>query len=397
MGPWWHELFQRLQAAPGDDDLLPPAIPGQEVGAKEGEAAAPRPRCSPCRPSHSVAAPLAALLAVLYGGGARARRALYAHRILKAHRLPAPVVSVGNLTVGGTGKTPVVACLAQWWRDQGKKMAILSRGYGGQAQGVTRLSDGQRLYHRPPEVGEEAYWLARTLPGVAVYTGANRYAAGLDAWRDLKPGLFLLDDGFQHFQLHRDLDIVLLDAAAPFGNGRLLPRGPLREPTATLAAAQVLILTRYEAARHRDVLGRFKAVFPEKPVLTAAIAPLAVRIYPGAQEVPLQGLKQVPLFAFAGLARPQVFCRTLSDLAVDLKGWRAFPDHYALAVGDRRQLVREARASGAAALITTAKDWARLGERWEADLPLWVLEVEAQLSQPDLIPAYLDRTLENPA
>ena len=153
-------------------------------------------------------------------------------------QLPAPVVSVGNLTVGGTGKTPVVACLARLLQDRGKRVAILSRGYGGQSRNVTCISDGQHTYKKPPEVGEEPYWLARTLPGVAVYTGACRYAAGLAAWQEFKPDLFLLDDGFQHFQLYRDLDLVLLDAAAPFGNGYLLPRGPLREPLTALAAAQ---------------------------------------------------------------------------------------------------------------------------------------------------------------
>ena len=164
------------------------------------------------------------------------------------------MVSVGNLTVGGTGKTPVTTCLARLLQDRGQRVAILSRGYGGQSRGVTCISDGQHLYHKPPEVGEEPYWLARSLPGVAVNTGACRYAAGLAAWEEFKPDLFLLDDGFQHFQLHRDLDLVLLDAASPFGNGFLLPRGPLREPLTALAAAQALILTRFDPHATRPSL-----------------------------------------------------------------------------------------------------------------------------------------------
>ena len=115
-------------------------------------------------------------------------------------------------------------------------MAILSRGYGGQSRGVTCISDGNSIYQKPPQVGEEAYWLARTLPGVAVYTGASRYAAGLAAWEEFKPDLFLLDDGFQHFQLHRDLDLVLLDAAAPSATATCCP-GPLREPLSALRGA----------------------------------------------------------------------------------------------------------------------------------------------------------------
>ncbi|MDP1761876.1 MAG: tetraacyldisaccharide 4'-kinase, partial [Deltaproteobacteria bacterium] len=113
----------------------------------------------------------AAVASRLYGLGARGRRALYARGWLTARRLPTPVVSVGNLMVGGTGKTPVVACLARLWRDRGKRVAILSRGYGGQSRNVACISDGRQTYKKPPEVGEEPYWLARTLPGVAVYTG----------------------------------------------------------------------------------------------------------------------------------------------------------------------------------------------------------------------------------
>jgi len=362
-GSYWHELFARLQAADGARDLLSPGLP------------------LPAPPLPASILTLAAALAAIYGLGARARRGLYTRGWLPVKRLPAPVVSVGNLTVGGTGKTPTVACLARLFQDRGLRVAILSRGYRGQGAGVLKVSDGERLYQKPPAVGDEAYWLARSLPGVAVYTGACRYRAGLAAWEEAQPDLFLLDDGFQHFQLHRDLDIVLLDADSPFGNGRLLPRGPLREPVSTLAAAQVLILTRYQAERHQEVLAQLRAAFPEKTVLTAAIAPAAVRLYPGGLEAPLQDLKGQSLLAFAGLARPQFFARTLRELGVNLKGFQAFPDHHLYRAGDLVMLIREARTRGAAALITTTKDWARLGERWEADLPLWVLEVQARLGE----------------
>jgi tetraacyldisaccharide 4'-kinase len=308
--------------------------------------------------------------------------------------LPAPVVSVGNLTVGGAGKTPVVACLARLLQDRGKRVAILSRGYGGQSRGVTCISDGRNTYKKPPEVGEEPYWLARTLPGVAVYTGACRYAAGLAAWGEVKPDLFLLDDGFQHFQLHRDLDLVLLDAASPFGNHRLLPRGPLREPLAALAAAHSLILTRFDPERHQAQLATIHRTFPDKPVLTASIIPVSVTAYPGGQAGAPTALRHRALTAFAGLARPEVFAATLQELGVDLKGFRIFPDHHAYTQEELDRLTAAALEMGAGALVTTGKDWARLGERWDRELPLWVLEVEARLGEPEQVLKLLDRSLQ---
>jgi tetraacyldisaccharide 4'-kinase len=363
MRPYWHNLFRRLQ---GDQGEGPPPGPVVRAGA--------------------------VLASRFYGLGAGLRRSLYARGWLRVRKLPAPVVSVGNLTVGGTGKTPVVACLARLWRDRGRRVAILSRGYGGQSHNVACISDGRQTYKKPPEVGEEPYWLARTLPGVAVYTGACRYAAGLAAWQEVKPDLFLLDDGFQHFQLYRDLDLVLLDAAAPFGNGYLLPRGPLREPLTALAAAQALILTRIESSRHQAQLAAIRAAFPDKPVLTAAITPVSVTAYPGGQSNAPAALRHLPLMAFAGLARPEVFTATLQELGADLKGCRTFPDHHIYSPAELDLLVAAARTLGAGGLVTTGKDWARLGERWDGELPLWVLEVEARLADAEPILDLLDRT-----
>jgi tetraacyldisaccharide 4'-kinase len=362
MRPYWHNLFRRLQGA---DDAGPPPNAGLTAAAM--------------------------IASRFYGLGAGLRRTLYARGLLRTKKLPAPVISVGNLTVGGTGKTPVVACLAALWRDRGRRVAILSRGYGGRIQGPTRLSDGERLYHKPPEVGEEPYWLARALPGVAVYTGADRYAAGLAAWEEFKPDLFLLDDGFQHFQLHRDLDLVLLDAAAPFGNGSLLPRGPLREPLTALSAAQIIILTRFDHPRHEANLSAIQKRFPDKMVLTASISPVRVTSHPGGQAQAPEVVGHRALMAFAGLARPEVFAATLQDLGVDLKGFKFFPDHHNYTPQEVHDLAATARTLGAEALITTGKDWARLGERWHECVPLWVLEVEARLSEPEGVLAFLER------
>jgi lipopolysaccharide heptosyltransferase II/tetraacyldisaccharide 4'-kinase len=337
----------------------------------------------------------------LYQVGARARRGLYQRSWLPTKHLPPPVVSVGNLTVGGTGKTPLTAYLARFFQGRQKRVAILSRGYGGRRTEVTCLSDGERLYHKPPEVGEEAFWLAQSLPGVLVYTGPCRYAAGMAAWRDHRPDIFLLDDGFQHFQVVRDLDLVLLDADRPFGNGRLLPAGPLREPLNTLREADVLILTRYDQKRHRDRLRDLRRTFPHLDIFTAAIESASVRRFPGGEEHPPESLRGLPALAFAGLARPRVFEKTLMALGADLRGFRTFPDHFAFAPEDLADLIREAHNRGAQALITTTKDWARLGEAWQGDFPLWVLEVAARVEPEDgfrqCLSAALEQTLAYPA
>jgi tetraacyldisaccharide 4'-kinase len=362
MQPYWHNLFRRLQ---GDRGAGRPPGPVVRAGA--------------------------VLAARLYGLGAGWRRALYDRGLLRTRTLPAPVVSVGNLTVGGTGKTPVTACLARLWQDRGRRVAILSRGYGGESRGVTCIGNGQQTFQKPPAVGEEPYWLARTLPGVAVYTGACRYAAGLAAWEELRPDLFLLDDGFQHMQLHRDLDLVLLDAAAPFGNGYLLPRGPLREPRAALAAAHGLILTRFDPELHQAQLTALRRTFPDKTVLTAGIVPVGATAYPGERTEAPAALNHLALVAFAGLARPEVFARTLEELGADLKGFQTFPDHHAYHREELDRLTAAARTLGAGALITTAKDWAALGERWDRDVPLWVLEVEARIAEPEKLLDLLDQ------
>ncbi|MFZ5448704.1 MAG: tetraacyldisaccharide 4'-kinase [Thermodesulfobacteriota bacterium] len=362
MRPYWHNLFRRLQGAEG-------AGPPPNAGITT----------------------VAAVASCLYGLGAGLRRTLYVRGVFEARRLPAPVVSVGNLTVGGTGKTPVVASLARLWQDRGKRVAILSRGYGGQTQGVIRLSNGERLYHRPPEVGDEPYWLARNLPGVAVYTGACRYAAGLAAWKEFKPDIFLLDDGFQHFQLHRDLDLVLLDATSPFGNGFLLPRGPLREPRTALNTAQIIVLTRFDPERHQASLVAIQASFPNHKVLTSSIYPVRVTSHPGGHSESPESLRHRPLMAFAGLARPEVFAAALRQLGADLKGFQTFPDHHVYTSEELRHLAEAAGLRGAGALVTTGKDWMRLGEHWDEKVLLWVLEVEARLSEPERLLEFFEQ------
>jgi tetraacyldisaccharide 4'-kinase len=348
----WHTAFRTLQEETG--------APGPGLALRTGAMA-----CS-----------------WLYHLGAWGRRSLYDRGWLQAKRLPVPVLSIGNLVVGGVGKTPLTAFLAQHFQAAGCRVAIISRGYGGEAQGINVVSDGRQIFLKPPQAGDEAYLLALKLPGIPVITGADRYQAGLQGWEAFRPDLILLDDGFQHFQLYRDLDVVLLDAAHPFGNGQLLPRGPLREPVSTLQRPLVLVLTRYEVDRHHSTWEDVRTAFPAAIVLRAAFQISHAVKYPGSQEVSLAELAKVGLAAMAGLARPEVFAASLREVGVDLKHFFIFPDHHTFTAGELAGLVDAARRFGAEGLVTTEKDWTRLAGDWNSALPLYVVHLKINLLDP---------------
>ena len=206
---------------------------------------------------------LLVIISVPYGIVIRLRALAYALVAVPSHTLPRPVISVGNLTVGGTGKTPAVAMLARHFIARGKKVAVLSRGYGGALRGREALvSDGETIFLSAVEAGDEPFLLASSVPGLAVVVGSDRYGAGLRALERLAPDIFILDDGFQHLRLRRDLNILLLDSSRPFGNERVLPAGLLREPQSAGNRADLIIYTRSSEGGEPDH-------FPGKPACRA--------------------------------------------------------------------------------------------------------------------------------
>jgi tetraacyldisaccharide 4'-kinase len=321
----------------------------------------------------------AALLEHLYSLGAIGRRSLYDHGWLQPKRLPCPVLSIGNLVAGGTGKTPLTAFLAGCFQAGRCRVAILSRGYGGQAAGINVVSDGRRLLIDYPEAGDEACLLARKLPEIPIITGPDRFQAGMLAWERFRPELFLLDDAFQHVQLYRDLDIVLLDAKRPFGNGRMLPRGPLREPVSTLNRPLVLVLTRYEPEKHHDIFENIRSSFPGATVVRSAFRLSHAVKYPEAAVVSLSELAQMDLTAMAGLAHPEFLAASLEDEEVKIKKFFEFPDHHAFSARELAEVTAETRRMGAAGLVTTEKDWIRMARIWDFSLPLFVASLEVKL------------------
>jgi tetraacyldisaccharide 4'-kinase len=329
-------------------------------------------------------------LGALYGVVTRARLALYRKGALRVHRLAAPVISVGNLTTGGTGKTPLVEWLARWLARENRRPCILTRGYGRANAGArVVVSDGERVLAEASEGGDEPRLLAERLQGVAaVISDADRVAAAQWAFRNLRSNLFILDDGFQHLRVARDLNIVTVDATNPWGGGRLLPWGRLREPARGLSRADCCVITRADQAANIEALREeVKCRSGGRPVFlsrarTNGLRPVASLPSKDSREAGLASplsITEAPkeVAAFCALGNPQSFFTHLRNDGFTLKHQRAFPDHHVYTQSDIEALEREAQSSGARALLTTAKDDVKLREL-RFQLQCYVVEIELE-------------------
>ncbi|MBF0627884.1 MAG: tetraacyldisaccharide 4'-kinase [Magnetococcales bacterium] len=302
--------------------------------------------------------------------------------ICRAYRAPCPVISVGNLTVGGTGKTPMVLWIARRLQAAGHRVAVVSRGYRQESRArVTVVADPDGVRLAPPEAADEAVLIARSLPGVTVLTGADRPALIRHAVEALQCDRIVMDDGFHRLDVARDLDLVLVDARRPFGNGRLLPGGILREFPAALSRCDALILTRADdpisTGKSLERLGR---LFPGQPLLTAIHAPTAwIPIHPPGPPLPLDALRGQAAYAFCGLAAPEGFQRTLAALPLALTGFHPFPDHHPFTSAELERLQKEAQKGGADCLVCTEKDAVKVHA--SPAIPLFALRVEMQVEQ----------------
>jgi tetraacyldisaccharide 4'-kinase len=286
----------------------------------------------------------------------RLRAAAYRFGVLPVKRLPRPVISIGNLTMGGTGKTPTVLMISRMAMARGKRVVVLTRGYGGSREGETRIvSDGRSLLLSPEEAGDEPCLLAASLPGLMVVMGSDRYRAGCLALESLSPDCFILDDGFQHQRLHRDLDILLLDGASPYANGWSFPAGYLREPPSASARADLIILTRHAVSNGMPHgLPATVPVSGSSHTLTGYV-PLT-----GGELRPLSDLAGRRIVAFCGIADPTAFFDGVEAAGVRLVSTLAFPDHTKYGTAEMEALGRLKQQSRADCLVTTAKDAVKL-------------------------------------
>lgn len=337
------------------------------------------------------------LLAVAFASAVKLRGTCYRRGICRSGRLPCFVISIGNITAGGTGKTPMAQYVAERCRAWGFKTAIVSRGYGGTFEkdgGI--VADGRTLCMRPHESGDEPFLLASCLKTTPVLVGSKRYATGMLAVRAFQPDVIVLDDAFQHLAVQRDLDIVLLDAAAPVGNGRLLPAGPLREPISALSRSDTLILTRADRRkqtppRHNAFSAIGKPLFHcfHHPYL--AIAPETVSLPPHMPS-DLQPLADHKVFAFSGIARNHAFRETLAESGCMLADFLEFPDHHHYSQHDLAQINSAAAHAGADCIVTTEKDWVRLDSHQQFRQTLWAIGIRIAFPD-DTFDAFLRRKL----
>lgn len=338
--------------------------------------------------------PALAPVSLLYGAALEARARLYGSGRLASARAACPVVSVGNLTFGGTGKTPFVEFLARRFRFEGKRPAILSRGYRRRSTGVVVVSRGDGPLVGPEEGGDEPVAMARKLSGVPV-VAAERRAEGAAAAIELGADLLVLDDGYQHLALARDVNLLLLDAADPFGGGRLPPAGRLREPLSALARADAVVFTRVNRAdpspEARKTIERWN---PGVPVFTARIRCAGLWDESGSP-VAVPRLASRRFIAVSGIANAAGFAASLADLELRPEQHFDFPDHHRYGRRDLERIRGAADRTGSAWILTTEKDAVKL--EGKTLLPVITLRLDVEVAEPGFFQLLLARISGEPA
>jgi len=293
------------------------------------------------------------VLEILYYLGYRVSRG---SRTFRKRTLSHPVISVGNLTLGGTGKTPTVIAIAQEALRRGYRPCILTRGYKGKIRNPVFVSRGSGPLHSPVEVGDEAVLMAERLKGVEIVKSPNRYKGGL---MSQTADLFIIDDGYQHRQLHRDHDILLIDHIDPFGNGKLLPLGRLREPVKEVKRADTILITR--PSGEDGIIEKLKNHNPRAHYFTSHVRPSKL-VKQNGDHVSTEHLAEKRVYAFCGIGNPGGFVQTLVRFGVSLVGFKSFQDHHIYKPDEIALMEEEAKRTKADLIVTTEKDMVKLGE-----------------------------------
>lgn len=312
-------------------------------------------------------------------------------------RLPCKVVSIGNMTLGGTGKTPATIALSKDLKKKGLRPCILTRGYKGKTKGPCFVSRGEGALLDEYQAGDEAVLMAEKLQGVPIVKGKKRYDAGIFAIKNLKDQnsnvksqfLFVLDDGFQHWALFRDLDILLIDGSNPFGNRRLFPLGPLREPLAAMQRADIVVITKSDRNQKSEagsqqmlpdgIVKEIKGYNSNAPVFFAEHRPSVLMTAAG-DALPPTEIRHKTVFGFCGIGNPGSFKRTLLSLDAELKGFLTFRDHYRYSMADLQTIADSAKKTESEWIVTTEKDIMRL-KRFDLPGNMASLDIEFSVDE----------------
>lgn len=300
------------------------------------------------------------LLSIVYGFIQRVRVLLYRKGLFKVEKIGSKVISVGNITLGGTGKTPAVMAIAQMGKEKSFKVTILTRGYKGKAEGINVVSDGSRILLNCEDAGDEPYLMAKKLNGIPVVKGKNRYLSARFAIKRFGSDLFILDDGFQHLKIHRDVNILLIDATDPFGNNRIFPGGTLREPLTAIGRADIIVLTKSDLSqKNAETIKKIREYNPSAPIFTSYYYLIDLVDMKG-DIMPVKGIKGRSLFIFSGLANHSSFRSIIEREGARVKGELTYPDHFYYSESDMKEIKKKSESAGADMIVTTEKDIVRI-------------------------------------
>ncbi|MBU4054585.1 MAG: tetraacyldisaccharide 4'-kinase [Proteobacteria bacterium] len=337
------------------------------------------------------------LLSRLYLYTVRFRNFLYETNLLAIRKLPCKVISIGNLCVGGTGKTPMTIYISELLRKQGFKVCVITRGYRGKAERKGGIAgDGQAIFMSPDIAGDEPFMMARTLTNIPVLVGRNRFQSGMTAIHQFGAEVIVLDDAFQHRKLFRDVDIVLLDGKAPLGIGKPLPMGRLREPVEALSRSHAVVFTRSEpndSGKGDDPSIPIRNILKKQPIFHSMHLPhihamiQAGEMKAGLPEVQtalaLESLEGKSVIAFSGLAENHHFKNTLLEHGLDVVGFYDFKDHHVYSKEDLQTLIGTASRSRVEYLVTTEKDFVKLPDDMAWPVALVVVGVKISMGSEE--------------
>lgn len=320
-------------------------------------------------------------ISILYRLGLTVRNLLFEVNVFSSVQLNAKVISVGNVTVGGTGKTPCVESVAQLLKEKGYRVAVLSRGFGRRARGIVVVSDGDKVNATVEQTGDEPMVLAKNLSGIPVIVGKNRAETGQLAIQNWQVDVLLLDDAFHNRKVKKDFDIVVMDSTNLWGNGRVLPAGPLREPLHGLQRADTIILSRVNERQGRDEYIHWIRRLSSAKLFSAVHKPVHFVSIPDNKRLELSQFKNKRGIAFAGIGNPDSFQYTLRSVGVNLVDFMAFHDHHRYKPKDFKKIFQRVEMKEAEVLVTTEKDYVRLPLHWNPPIQTIYLKIEFEIQE----------------